>query len=121
MVRVELFANLRLRLRLEIFVDAFIILVRAASVCCGSIIAGCKVVILECCSQNGSRLLNLVSVRSCTLSTATYVIRHFVLCLDAFGPEEVFEWLLFLSVLKSVCGAFRRSAAPCTHRLMLEN
>jgi hypothetical protein len=30
----------------------------------------------------------------------TYVIRHFVLCFDAFGPEEVLKWLLFLAIVK---------------------
>jgi hypothetical protein len=30
----------------------------------------------------------------------TYVIRHFVLCFDAFGPEEVLKWLLFLAIVR---------------------
>jgi hypothetical protein len=99
-VRVELFANFRLRLRLEVFVDALIILVRAASVCCGTVVTRRKVIILKCCSQNGSRLLDTVSLSLRASSIRTYVIRHFILCFDAFSPEEVFEWLLFLAVVK---------------------
>jgi hypothetical protein len=35
------------------------------------------------------------------ITRKTYVIRHFVLCFDAFGPEEVLKWLLFLAIVKS--------------------
>lgn len=32
---------------------------------------------------------------------SSYVICHFVLRLDAFGAEEVLEWLLLLTVVMS--------------------
>jgi hypothetical protein len=37
----------------------------------------------------------------CLITSKTYVIRHFVLCFDAFSPEEVLKWLLFLAIVKS--------------------
>jgi hypothetical protein len=61
-VRVELLTNFRLGFRLEVFVDTLVILVRTASVCCGTVVARRQIIILECCSQYGSRLLDTVLV-----------------------------------------------------------
>jgi hypothetical protein len=61
-VRVELLTNFRLGFRLEVFVDTLVILVRTASVRCGTVVTRRQIIILECCSQYGSRLLDTVLV-----------------------------------------------------------
>lgn len=60
MIGIKLFANFGFGLRLEVFVNTLVILVRTASVCSGSVVARCKVIILECCSKNGTRLSDAV-------------------------------------------------------------
>jgi hypothetical protein len=90
-VLVKLFSHLRLRLRLEVFVDALVIFVGASTIGNLTITRG-KVFILERCGKDRTRLwedpLASLPMRPRAMAT-TYIIGHLVLRLDAFCPEEV--------------------------------